>query len=364
MNSVVSTQLPKQARLFIEELRATLSPETCNFYRCVLQGWFRWADPKGINIRKLKRKDVVEYGQMLHKREIGPETRGRYLAAFRRYLFYLDDQGLLANQPYDLIRSSDFPKRPQLLPRALRPDIDAKLRERLATTEDIRGHGLLLMRHTGLRLGELRDLEFDCVREEQYLKVPLGKLKTERLVPLNDEALKLVRDLQKRGRCGRDWLIENPLRKKPYNASSYQTLFRQLRDGLEKPDGLAITTHRMRHTYATELLSAGLSLAALMYLLGHRSMTMTLRYARLAPNRLRQHYLAANAKAQERYGKLPEISLNSNHEENTTSADTVADIVRRIKRDAAALSEKDKARARRVARQLKNIRIQLAELGL
>jgi len=312
----------------------------------------------------MKRMDVVEYARMLHKRGLAPETRGLYLTKLRRYLFYLDDQGRLANKPTNLIRSSDFPRPSQLLPRALRPDIDAELRTRLVMAEDIRCKGLLLMRHTGLRVGEMSVLEFDCVREGRYLKVPLGKLKTERLVPLNDSALELIRDLQKQGCSGRSFLIENPKRNKPYHPYSYSRSLRSHIDGLEKTDGLEITSHRLRHSFATELLNAGLSLAALRQLLGHRSMTMTLRYVHLAPNRLRQDYLAANAKAQERYGTVFEACLTSNQEESATSADAVTDIIRCIKRDVAELSEKKKSSARRVARQLKNIGIQLGELGL
>ncbi len=362
--SVASTRLPKTAWSFIQELQSTLSPGTCKFYRCVLRGWFQWAGPKGIDTCKLTRKDVVEYGRTLYERGLAPETRGHYLATLRRYLFYLDDQGLLANKPRNLIRSSDFPKPPRLLPRALRPDIDAELCARLATASDIRCQGLLLMRHTGMRVGELTALELDCVREDRYLKVPLGKLKSERLVPLNDEALALVRALQERGRSGRDWLIENPRRQKPYCTGSYHTSIRPIRDGLEKSDGLEITTHRLRHTFATELLNAGLSLAALRQLLGHRSMNMTLRYVSLVPNRLRQDYLAANAKARERYGKVPDAPRTAQLADDTTSADTIADVVRRIKRDAATLSEAQRTRARRAARQLKNLGILLDELGL
>jgi len=220
------------------------------------------------------------------------------------------------------------------------------------------------MRHTGMRVGELTALELDCVREDRYLKVPLGKLKSERLVPLNDEALALVRALQEQGRPDRDWLIENPRRQKPYCTGSYHTSIRPIRDDLEKPDGLEITTHRLRHTFATELLNAGLSLAALRQLLGHRSMNMTLRYVRLAPNRLRQDYLAANAKARERYGRVPEAPRTAQLDNDTTSATTVAEVVRRIKRDAAMFSDGQKARTRRIARQLTNIGIQLGELGL
>jgi integrase len=305
---------------------------------------------------------------MLHDRRLAPATRGHYLAKLRGYLFYLADEGLLAKNPMNLIRPADFPRRPSLLPRALQPAVDAELRARLTAATDMRCRGLLLMRHTGLRVGELATLRLDCVHEDhkghRYLKVPLGKLKKERLVPLNDEGLSLAIALQEQGRDDRKWLIESPRTKKPFGTARYHETMREIREGIPTPDGIRITTHRMRHTFATELLSGGLSLAAIRQLLGHRSMNMTLRYVSLTPDRLRQEYLAANTKARERYGKVPAAPRAAQLDDERTSAEAIADIVRQIKRDAAELSEEQKARARRAVRQLKNLGILLDELGL
>jgi site-specific recombinase XerD len=304
---------------------------------------------------------------MMYNRKLAPTTRTRHLVVLRRYLYYLDEQKLLAEAPAVLIRRSDFPRLPRLLPRALRADVDAQLCARLAAATDTRCRGLLLMRHTGLRVGELANLRLDCVREDNqghhYLKVPLGKLNTERLVPLNDDALGIARTLQEHGRSAREWLIENRSTRRPYTTASYRNSISRVSSGLEKPDGLPITTHRLRHTFSTELLNAGLSLAAIRQLLGHHSMNMTLRYVTLTPNRLRQDYLSANTKARERYGKVPEAPRAAQLDDRT-SAETIGDIVRQIKRDAATLSKEQKARARRAARQLKNLRILLDELGL
>ena len=315
----------------------------------------------------MSRADIVAFCRMLYDRGLAPATRCHYLAKLRGYLFYLADEGLLAENPMNLIRPADFPKRPSLLPRALQPDVDAKLRARMAAAPDIRCRGLLLMRHTGLRVGELATLRFDCVHEDhlghRYLKVPLGKLKKERLVPLNDEGLSLATALQEQGRDGRKWLLESPRTKKPFGTARYHETMRAIREGIPTPDGIRITTHRLRHTFATELLSGGLSLAAIRQLLGHRSMNMTLRYVSLTPDRLRQEYLTANAKARERYGKVPEAPPTAQPDDRT-AAETIAGTVRQIKRDAATLTKEQKARARRAVRELKNLGIVLNELGL
>jgi site-specific recombinase XerD len=360
--------LPKTAHDFILELKTTLSRGTTKNHEQFLRRWYRWTDSKNIDTHKLTRDDIVAFSRMLHTRGIAPQSRRHYLAQLRRYLFYLSDRGLLSEHPTNLVRAADFPKQPSLLPRALAPHVDAELRARLAAAPHVRCRGLLLMRHTGLRVSELANLRMDCMHEDHqgclYLKVPLGKMKKERLVPLNDEATSLVLQLQQQGRAGRTWLIENPRTKKPFSRARYQESLRSLRSGLPNEDGLAITTHRLRHSFATELLSAGLGLAAIRQLLGHRSLNMTLRYVSLTPNQLRDEYLAANAKARQQYGKVPEAPRTDDPIDETTSAAALADIIRKVKRDAATLALEHKPQARRAVRQLNNIAILLNELGL
>jgi integrase len=59
----------------------------------------------------------------------------------------------------------------------------------MENSDSIYHQGLLLMRLTGLRIGELCSLERNCIRRDHlnncFLKVPLGKLNTERLVPMD-----------------------------------------------------------------------------------------------------------------------------------------------------------------------------------
>lgn len=96
-----------------------------------------------------------------------------------------------------LVFARDVPRLPRALPRYLPADVDRRLAEALhASPQRLRADSLLLLRATGMRIGELLDLEIDCVHEVPgsgtWLKVPLGKLDTERMVPIDDETLQLV----------------------------------------------------------------------------------------------------------------------------------------------------------------------------
>ena len=70
------------------------------------------------------------------------------------------------------------------------------------------------------------------------------------------------------------------------------------------PDPVRITSHRLRHTYATEMLSAGMSLLGVMRLLGHRDYRMTLRYTAITPETVGDEYNKALAQLATKY-RLP-----------------------------------------------------------
>ncbi len=200
-----------------------------------------------------------------------------------------------------LIFRSDYPRLPRPLPRYLPVDADRRLTEALAASEyRLAADALILARSVGLRIGELLDLELDCVHEilghGSWLKVPLGKLDTERMVPLDDETVTLI---------DRITATRTPGRPLPHPRTGRPTQFlfthhgRRLsqsgvREELARSAVTAgighVTPHQLRHTYATALVNAGVSLQALMALLGHVSAEMSLRYAHLFDATVRAEY--------------------------------------------------------------------------
>ncbi len=130
--------------------------------------------------------------------------------------------------------------------------------------------GLTLLRGTGIRLGELLDLELDCVWDSashgSWLKVPLGKLATERAVPLDELTLAALD--QWMTRRGPQRALPHPRLSRPADFLFTErgrrlTAFR-LRRGLDDAaqaaglrgrggQSLHPTPHQLRHTYATSL---------------------------------------------------------------------------------------------------------------
>ncbi len=295
-------RLPKLACDFLSTLESTRRPWTCRGYRGSLAHFHRWLDKEGLALHKLTRPAMSRWCHRLLEDGLHPSSRTHRLFDVRAYLRWLAEQGVLSADPDDLIRRSDFPKLPSYLPRPLPPDVDRELQRRLAASEDLYHRGLLLMRNTGIRIGELVALEHDCLRIDPngrpFLKVPLGKLHNERLVPLDAATHELVLSLQRRSPMVRCWLLEDP----PGHRTRYRLYCRALHragDGFDLSEPL--TTHRLRHTYATSLLAGGMSLVGVMKLLGHRDYRMTLRYTAITDETIGREYDAALQNIQNRY---------------------------------------------------------------
>jgi len=294
--------LPAIAIRYIESLATTHKPSTCYGHAGALRRFHEWLADARIEVKRVRRTQMEQWFLTLCDMQLHPSTRRQMLLDARAYLRWRSDHGELVEDPDDLVRGSDLPRLPVYLPRPLSPRVDAELQHRLARSPHPLWLGLLLMRQTGLRIGELRSLDYDCLRDDaagnRFLKVPLGKLDNERLVPVTAATSEIVTAVQSLGLLSRRYLLE-PIRggKVPYQ--ELRQAFRRACEGLEDPE--PITTHRLRHTYATTLLNAGMSLVGVMKLLGHRDYRMTLRYAAITQETTGREYLEALAKLAARY---------------------------------------------------------------
>jgi len=209
-----------------------------------------------------------------------------------------------------LLRREDIPRAPQKLPRPLTAEQDQLLQQEFLRRNDLGGNAFLLIRHTGMRIGECADLSVDCLRStsphQWAIHVPFGKLKTERMVPIDAfvrelvQRLRFFRSLDPLPADGR--LLARP--------GAKDTLLRHLRDYLHQVcHGLGLSTrlvpHQLRHTYATEMLRAEVSFPALMKLLGHTSPEMTMQYLDVVLTDLQREFELARSKPRHRVPQPP-----------------------------------------------------------
>jgi integrase len=311
---------------YLERKRATCAPKTvsCLATRLKHFGLFLAdVDPALRSITDLDRRRHIEPYLSAQVDAINTKTnqvitvaeRSRRVLALAGFLTDITEWGWPDAPGRRLVFRDDIPRLPKVLPRYLPVDADRRLAEQLRRPgggNELAAHALRLQRACGLRIGELLDLELDCVHEVPsqgaWLKVPLGKLESERMVPLDDDVLELIDHIiairspgqplpHPRYRRYAQFLFTHHGRRLSQNA---------VREELERAAdaaGLGHTTpHQLRHTYATALVNAGVSLQALMALLGHVSAEMSLRYGRLFDATIRAEYERALTLAKQRAG--------------------------------------------------------------
>jgi integrase len=162
-----------------------------------------------------------------------------------------------------------------------------------------------LLLRTGLRAGELCRLESNAVvamRDGHWLRIPLGKLRNDRYVPLHPQLLELLttwaasHDDRGSGRL----LTHDGT---PLSTGYVRYLVRRL--GSDAGIG-HVHPHQLRHTFATQAINRGMRIEAIGAMLGHRSLKMTLVYARIANQTVADEYRTASDKVDALYAE-PEL---------------------------------------------------------
>lgn len=290
----------------VDSVCAALSPESRRHYRGTVRNFLRYLSTVHPEVNSLAQLRRVPHllGWMSHLRSQTPSLATssyiNLLIALRPLLIELAWTEQLP-QLARLIRLEDIPRLPQRLARPLSAEQDQLLQQEFVKRYDWESNAFLLIRHTGMRIGECADLSFDCLRstgsDQRAIHVPLGKLKTERMVPVDSlvvtpvQRLRFFRFLDPRPPDGR-LLARRSIR---------DALVRQLRFYLHqvcRSLGLSprVIPHQLRYTYATEILRAGVSFPALMKLLGHTSSDMTIRYVAVALTDLQREFQQARSK--------------------------------------------------------------------
>jgi integrase len=302
----------------VESISTALSPDTARHYRGTVHSFLSYLAVYHPEIKHLDqlRRDPHILGWMSRLRaQKRPLATGSYinllvaLRAIVNDLAWTNKNTELAR----LIRREDIPRAPQKLPRPLSAEQDQLLRQELLRRNDLGANAFLLIRHTGMRIGECADLSWECLRStgpnQWAIHVPLGKLKTERMVPVDAslstlvQRLRFFRSLDPLPPDGR--LLARP--------TSKDALVRQLRDYLhqacfELNISTKIVPHQLRHTYATEMLRAGVTFPVLMKLLGHVDPEMTMRYVDIALTDLQREF--NQARSNPRY-LIPQPTVSS-----------------------------------------------------
>ena len=167
-----------------------------------------------------------------------------------------------------------FPRRERTLPVVLSA---AEVVQFFAVFKSLKYRTLLMTAYaTGLRLSEVLHLRLcDLDSQRRVIRVHRGKGHKDREVMLSPKLLELLRQYWKQERP-QSWLFPGPGGHSPLSPSTVQRVCQQARQrsGL----GKKVSSHSLRHSFATHLLEAGTDLRTIQLLLGHTCLSTTARY--------------------------------------------------------------------------------------
>ncbi|GAB1344623.1 tyrosine recombinase XerC [Gemmatimonas sp.] len=292
-----------------------LSPNTLAAYSRDLREFSTWLaqthGERGWDWNELSRTSIRSYMAHLTRRGLAKRSIARQLSAVRSFYRWMHRDERVEVNP---ARAVGSPRLPRTLPAYLdKQQADTLLQH--ATTRaqslefsDVRNLAMLeLFYSSGLRLSELRGIDLgDLDLVSQQVKVR-GKGRKERIVPLGDHAQRALRNYlvkrdallhqlggNKAGRLARGavFLSERGGR---ISARAVQHAMVKLLDAVG--EGADLTTHSLRHSFATHLVDAGADLRAVQELLGHASISTTQIYTHTSVERLKKVYRQAHPRA-------------------------------------------------------------------
>jgi integrase/recombinase XerC len=242
----------------------------------------------------------------LNRRGLSKRSIARKLSAVRSFFRFLHREEIIEANPGRAVRT---PKLERLLPGWLsRNDVDRvfTLAENRAAEGGFLGARNLAILETfystGMRLSELQQLDLadlDLIGDQVKIR---GKGRKERIVPLGSAAVRALRRYELRraevvarvaGADRRAVFISE--RGRRLSVRQLQLITRHFLDQVAEDAGLS--THSLRHSFATHLLDAGADLMAVKELLGHASLSTTRIYTHTSKERLKRVYDRAHPRA-------------------------------------------------------------------
>jgi integrase/recombinase XerC len=309
--------LPTEIGEFLVHLEKErdLSPNTLSAYTRDLREFSTWLaqthGENGWNWNELSRTSIRGYMAHLTRRGLAKRSIARQLSAVRSFYRWMHRDERVDLNP---ARAVGTPRLPRTLPAYLDRQQAQTLLQHAATRAqsleftDVRNLAMLeLFYSSGLRLSELRGVDLaDLDLVSQQVKVR-GKGRKERIVPLGDHAQRALRNylvkrdalLQqlggaKAGRLSRGAVFLSD-RGSRISARAVQHAMVKLLDAVG--EGADLTTHSLRHSFATHLVDAGADLRAVQELLGHASISTTQIYTHTSVERLKKVYRQAHPRA-------------------------------------------------------------------
>ena len=276
-------------------LERGMSGNTCEAYVSDVCHLLEYLEEDGINPSEVSESDLHGFVCTLRDLGIGARSQARILSGIRSYYKFLKLNGVIENNPTDLLES---PRLGRHLPEVLSTEEIDMMIEQIPSDKDesLRNHAIIeTLYGSGLRVSELTDARLSRLSFDDGCLIVEGKGSKQRIVPVSPVAIDLIKEyLPQRARLNikpdsQDIIFLN----RRGGKMSRIMVFYIIRD-LAASAGIlkTVSPHTLRHSFATHLLEGGASLRVIQELLGHESLETTEIYVHLDRSRLRKELLS------------------------------------------------------------------------
>ena len=298
-------------RRYLQQLEAILRPGSVSNADQALRSLAAFLTEQAPEVRfvaDIRRHHIEDYRSWLSARpgqrttRLTPASLAHRLGTLRMFFVRISDWDWPEAPPRVPIIPADLPRQDHPLPKALDDPAAAKLlRAAQADPRMLTRVVVEVLLRTGLRVGEFTALQADAVvliGAAHWLHVPVGKLHEDRYLPLHPHLVTLIGDYRTRHVASGNPLL---LPRESGTALDRHTVTRLINKAGAAAGLPHIHPHQLRHTLATQAINRGMTLEAIAALLGHRSLDMTLRYAKIANRTVADEYFAVTEKVESLY---------------------------------------------------------------
>ena len=256
------------------------SDHTTTAYKNDLEQYFDYLKNTQKNL--FDNEDFVDY---LFSLELAKSTINRKLTSVNNFLLWTSKLDKYKGKTF---RKSENLKTEKKLPNILTSNYINNLIDKLptSTAKDVRNKAIIeLLYSSGLRVSELVNLKINDVKNDGSLRV-IGKGRKERLLPMTDQAYKIISLWLKSNRA--EFLKDNDNQFIFLGVRGKQITDREVRRVVNLITGTF--PHNIRHTFATHVLDGGADLRVVQELLGHSDPGTTQIYTHISKKKLQEKY--------------------------------------------------------------------------
>ncbi len=307
--SISPLWLRQATKQYIQYTFATLAWATCKKRRDTLNYFslFLMEYHPGCLASDIERLLIIDFLGCLVTRKLAEKTRLNIIVDLNTFFTLCSRNSWADVGDKALIYREDYPRLKKPLPRYIPQEVLEQINQSIATLPESVMRMVLVVQETGMRIGELCRLKFDCLKQDSagdwWLSYYQFKMKKDHTITVSRELVAVIQEQQNYIKttlspnfeylfCGRREMKQFIPQNKPMNPDAFTDYLKRLCKTSNICDASGriwnLTSHQFRHSVGTRMINNGVPQHIIQRYLGHESPNMTATYAHIFDSTLKK----------------------------------------------------------------------------